>query len=428
MTTGRFLSIALIFAGISVAWLALGGTIEHRTDELKESLSAEVNTMWGQPDLVQHTPYLRSKGNAPATSANRREPAGSDISVEIVHHNRYKGLLWFSTYDIAFKGLYEIETREGDNNPQFIFMLPSPGSFLGDLSVIVDDALLDTSDNINEDNILRVAVPGDGKKHNVRITYKTRGRDSWKYSSYAKGQKQTARLRNFEMNITTNFHDIDYPKGSVSPTTPAEASNGGMLASWKYGEVRSSQLMGIATPQRLNAGPIAARMSYFAPVSLFFFFTVLFTVVVLKKISLHPMHYLFVSAGFFAFHILLAYLVDIINLHAAFWTCAAVSVLLVVSYMRLVGGIKFSVLYVGMAQLIYLVGFSYAFFWEGKTGLTVTVGAIATLFVLMQATGKIDWSETFKNKYSARNFTPPPIPNDDARIEVTPEDPEASDE
>ena len=148
-------------------------------------------------------------------------------------------------------------------------------------------------------------------------------------------------------------------------------------------------------PARSNPGPLAARMSMFAPISLLFFFTVLFTVVILKKIPLHPMHYMFISAGFFAFHILLAYLVDIINIHVAFWICAAVSIFLVVSYMRLVAGVKFAVFYVGLAQLVYLIGFSYAFFHPGWTGLTVVIGAVITLFVLMQSTGRVDWQGVF---------------------------------
>jgi hypothetical protein len=35
--------------------------------------------------------------------------------------------------------------------------------------------------------------------------------------------------------------------------------------------------------------------------------------------------------------------------------------------------------------------FSYAFFFEGYAGLTVTLGAVTTLFVLMQLTGRLDW-------------------------------------
>ena len=49
----------------------------------------------------------------------------------------------------------------------------------------------------------------------------------------------------------------------------------------------------------------------------------------------------------------------------------------------------------GLTQLIYLVLFSYAFFFEGFTGLAVTIGAILTLFVVMQMTGRLKWEEKF---------------------------------
>ena len=39
--------------------------------------------------------------------------------------------------------------------------------------------------------------------------------------------------------------------------------------------------------------------------------------------------------------------------------------------------------------------FSYAFFFEGFTGLAVTVGAVLTLFVLMQLTARVDWADVF---------------------------------
>jgi len=118
------------------------------------------------------------------------------------------------------------------------------------------------------------------------------------------------------------------------------------------------------------------------------------------------MHYLFVACGFFAFHILLAYLVDKISIHYAFWICSAVSVLLVVSYMRLVAGVRFAVVQVGSAQLVYLLGFSYAFFFPGWTGLTIVIGAIVTLFVLMQATGRLDWFALFQARASLESPSP----------------------
>ena len=54
---------------------------------------------------------------------------------------------------------------------------------------------------------------------------------------------------------------------------------------------------------------------------------------------------------------------------------------------------RFALREAALAQLVYLIGFSLAHFFEGFTGLTVTVLAIVTLFVLMQLTGRVRWSE-----------------------------------
>ena len=84
--------------------------------------------------------------------------------------------------------------------------------------------------------------------------------------------------------------------------------------------------MGVDLPNKLNPGPLAARITFFAPVALLFFLTVMVMLDVLANESLHPMNYFFISAAFFAFHLLLAYLVDHLSLHASFAVAAAVSV------------------------------------------------------------------------------------------------------
>jgi inner membrane protein involved in colicin E2 resistance len=89
-------------------------------------------------------------------------------------------------------------------------------------------------------------------------------------------------------------------------------------------------------------------------------------------------------------------LCDHLSIHAAFVISSAVSIVLVVSYLRLAVNSRFALVDAGLAQLIYLVLFSYAFFFEGFTGLTVTIGAILTLFVVMQLTGRIRWEEKFQ--------------------------------
>jgi len=57
---------------------------------------------------------------------------------------------------------------------------------------------------------------------------------------------------------------------------------------------------------------------------------------------------------------------------------------------------------------VYLIGFSYAFFWKGWTGLAIVVVAIITLFILMQATARVVWNEVFKRKTPAAPPSPPP--------------------
>jgi hypothetical protein len=62
--------------------------------------------------------------------------------------------------------------------------------------------------------------------------------------------------------------------------------------------------------------------------------------------------------------------------------------------LRPVLDLRFAVVDAGLTQLIYLVLFSYAFFFEGFIGLAVTIGAILTQFVVMQMTGRIRWEES----------------------------------
>ena len=122
-------------------------------------------------------------------------------------------------------------------------------------------------------------------------------------------------------------------------------------------------------------------------------FFVMLMLTTLRRIELHPINYFFLAAAFFAFHLLLAYLVDHISIHAAFLIASAVSTGLVVSYLRLAVGTQFALREAGIAQFIYLILFSYAFFFKGFTGLAIAVGAILTLFVSMQLTGRVRWTE-----------------------------------
>ena len=408
----RLFAIMVVFASATVAWMVLGGIVWARTERLDTRLSGEMRSLWGPKVLTQLAPYWTISPREGRGEPSPAAPSASRIVANIRHDQRYKGLLWYSTFSVDFDASYTVPPAAPGNGTEgfFVFSLPTGVNGYDNLSAAVNGK----PQEVRQDQVAsgRLVLPLDlAAESAVSIRYTTDGQDVWVYapgeapnvtgdreSGYSISGSAGGRLvkvSNFSLRVNTDFRDVDYLKGARSPSTPVKANDGGVAAEWQLNEALTSQPIGIVMPCRRNAGPLVARMSFFAPVSLLFFFTVLFTLVVLKAIPLHPMHYLFISAGFFAFHILMAYLADIVTIHAAFWICAAVSVLLVVSYMRLVAGVKFAVTYVGLAQLVYLVGFSYAFFWERRTGLAVTVGAILTLFVLMQATGRVKWHEVF---------------------------------
>jgi Inner membrane protein CreD len=194
--------------------------------------------------------------------------------------------------------------------------------------------------------------------------------------------------------VRTNFSAVDFLENTLSPSEKHRTSNGWEMA-WTYKTLLSGYNIGIAMPAHAQPGPLAGAICYFAPVSLLFFFFVLFMFTMLEGVRLHPMNYFFLAAAFFAFHLLFAYLVDHISIETAFLISSAVSVGLVVSYLRLVAGARFAMREAGIAQFVYLVLFSFSFFFEGYTGLAITIGAIVTLFVTMQMTGRVDWSRRF---------------------------------
>jgi hypothetical protein len=87
--------------------------------------------------------------------------------------------------------------------------------------------------------------------------------------------------------------------------------------------------------------------------------------------------------------------VDHLSIGVAFALSSLVSLALVASYLRLVVSPVFAYREAAFCQLVYQVGFSAAHFLPGYTGLTVSVLAVLTLFILMQLTGRVRWSEVF---------------------------------
>ena len=400
----RIAALVMIFAASTVGWVILGGVTEIRTTRQDKNLKAAVGQLWGtihKQEAPEITYIKKVKHEIPGKDGeepryetqihNIKSPDAltkSDIDVSLDMEHRKKGLLWYSTYKVDFAAEYEVKNNSGAKRDYtFNYSFPSQNGIYDNFTLEIDGEKVDTLSPVLGELDARMDLE-PGQSRNVKISYSSRGLDQWWYIF----GENVSQVKNFNLTVHTNFHDIDFPESSISPTSKKETTDGWDL-NWNYKSLISGIQIGVEMPKKMNPGPFVSRVSFFAPVSLFFFFFLVFIITLVKKIRIHPMNYFFLAAAFFSFHLLMAYLVDHIDLAAAFVICAIVSMALVISYMRLVIGIKFALLEIGVSQFIYLVLFSAAFFLEGITGLSITILSILTLFVLMQFTGRLNWDE-----------------------------------
>jgi inner membrane protein involved in colicin E2 resistance len=410
--TRKIIAITFIFICTSVAWVILGATIFSRTYASGITSSSQVASTWGtaqnqgpptavfiteipkSADYMEDGKLVTKTWNDAQTTALPLETSKVNVDLNLEH--RQKGLLWYSTYKVRFSGMYGF--RNTSNNEQNVivkFNFPTTQAIYDNLTFVVDGNPVAVT---NEGNSAKTSVKvAAGKTTQLQVGYISQGLNEWRYNF---GSDEVTQVKDFNLQMSTNFKEIDFPENTLSPSEKHETNKGWDLT-WSYKNLVSGYQIAMVMPEKLQPGPLAGRISLFAPVSLFFFFFLMLIITTMRGIDLHPMNYFFLAAAFFSFHLLLAYLVDHVSIHASFAIAAAVSVFLVITYLRLVVGMRFASREAALAQFIYLVMFSYAFFLKGFTGLAITIGSVLTLFVVMQVTGRIRWADKFAVKPAA---------------------------
>ena len=428
----RIFAIAFIFICASIAWVILGSNIFMRTRGSDQHLRTRVGSTWGT-NQAQRAPVAfterietrtvnaadriapsiperdRQRGPsttmvAPAPFRDQTETVRTRVplsleqtraAVDFDLDHRRKGLLWYSTYAVKFDGRFRFRNTTASDDVVIEFPLPAAQASYDDLRVSLNGAPV-AYQTRDQAIVVNTVVP-TGDSVALAVSYNSRGLSDWRYVF----ANDVAEVRDLELVMRTNFDDIDFPENTLSPTEKVKEGDGWRMR-WRYANLLSGFQIGMDMPEKLQPGPLAGQISLFAPVSLLFFFAVMFIICTIRGIDLHPMNYAFLAAAFFAFHLLMAYLVDHISIHLAFAIASVVSIGLVVSYLRLVVGPKFAYREAALAQFVYLVLFSYAFFFKGFTGLAITIGSILTLFAAMQLTGRIRWSEVFARSSGPR--------------------------
>ncbi len=384
----RLFAIVLIYLLGCAGWGALGFLTEYRSHGASERLTGRVESLWGEP-LVQEAPSVTIP--MPGEEEPRAvAPVRCEAKVDLRADHRRKGLVWYPTYVCRFESAWTIANEEVEpRRLDVMFRFPTPGGTYDGFELRVGGARMQTP--VDTRTGIRLGLDlAPGESREFRIAYTTRGLGEWRFRAAGRA----GRVRDLDLAVRTDFERIDYPEGALSPMDVRVDADGAAMT-WRASDLLTTQDIGVVVPEKLNPGPLASRITFFAPVCLLFFFVTVGTIGIVRGVDIHPMHYLFVTAGFFTFHLLLAYLVDHLDVHASFAIASAASVLLVTTYLRAALGSNYPSGISTAAQMFFLVLFSYSFFLEGTTGLTVAIGSVLTLAALMRVTARVDWCGVF---------------------------------
>lgn len=405
---GKVFAVVFIWFGTSLAWLILGGVMQNRVSNSARDMSQRVEGLWGTQQ-VQRAPTATAvpvdqDPTVQTVPAPALSPTSSDLEVTLDLDQRLKGLRWFSLYDVGFSGKWSFKNDLAEPaNVRLTFPLPEAQGVYDDVRFIVNGESIEVVPD--QGQLVHTAEVAPGDSIDLEVGYASRGLDGWRYEPSPSGAVSV--LRDFSLRMHTNFANVDFPEGSMSPSTRT-ADGGGEHLTWSFSRIVTGAAIGMSMPSRVQPGELAAALSFSAPISLGFFFLVIAVLARLRKLDIHPINYIGIGGAFFAFHLLFSYSVDHLHVGAAFALASISSVVMVTAYLRLVVSARFAFIESAAAQLIYLVGFSLAHFLEGFTGLTVTLLSVATLFLLMMLTGRIQWSKVLARPNARDRIGPPP--------------------
>lgn len=405
----RILGICFVFCIAAFGWAVLAGVTKSRTDDTQLQLDGRVADLWGSAQTQPAPTFVAAwyepvvtevqtpKGLEKRTDMQVRtapvDPVQTRAEARIHLDTRRKGLLWFPLYDVDFDGAWTLTVHAPAQSLTIDLPFPDAHGVYAGFTFVVDG--VDHSAEVTQtpQGARYTLDVHDGQVVKFQTHYASRGQGTWRYQPSA----GVGNLSDFQLVLHTDFDAIDFPADSLSPSAKSREGDGWLLT-WAFPRVVTGYGMGMVMPEPVQPGELVTEITMSAPLSLGFFFLWIFALGLLRGIEVHPINYLFLAGAFFAFDLLFSYTADRLPVEQAFALASFTSIVLVVSYLRLVVGTRFAFVEAGLAQLLYQVGFALAHFWDGFTGLTITVLAIVTLFLLMQMTGRVKWSEVLTTR------------------------------
>src|SRR5438105_14836715 len=146
----RIAAIVFIFVCASAGWMILAGTLTYRSTNSDSGLRGHVISTWGAAHVQQppSATYEESISRLMTSLEDGKKIErtvsekisytlpldGSRIQVNLQLEHRQKGLLWFSTYKVAFDGVYQFHNPTSEDQAvKFTLKFPAAQATYDDL-------------------------------------------------------------------------------------------------------------------------------------------------------------------------------------------------------------------------------------------------------------------------------------------------------
>ncbi|MBN2380534.1 hypothetical protein JXM67_12105 [candidate division WOR-3 bacterium] len=399
----RYVIIAIIYVVFTLAAVVLGCRIQTKNTNLLVSNRADVYDHWGSA-IVQYAPTVsflfeparyNDKGELVKEAVMEYETPASDIEVNISSSPRTSGKMRFPGYQVDFNATYVFSNPFDVTLPSYFnLMLPQDTELesLDSLEITVDGEPYTEDHNYsNGIDWSKYMLPGE--THTITVSYKSRGTGNWEYilSNYHD------LIPHLKLRLTTDFLNIDYPVGTkAADTLVIDKDKGSAEFLWVLKNSITGQNIGVVIPEPVDVGKATANIMYFMALGLIFFLGILLLLTSIKDTPLHPMHYLFLTGGFFVFHILMNYLPTLMQEWSggiiwAFLISVGASALMTLIYATLIRKGKVVIWSSALGLVLFQWGFSLAQFVPKFRGLILALIIIAGLGIAMGFTARVDW-------------------------------------
>ena len=189
--------IGVVFVIASIAWLILAIVTMHRTEQQSEVLDERVGGLWGNAQLqappqlnvewtTQHkvqTTVLQNGRELPVERLEEQRNSelqsvdATRVDVELRSDLRRKGLMWYSLYDVGFRGSWRYQHRLPQAAELVVgFRFPDASGVYDDFSFVIDGKEF-ASTVAPVDGMVKAVVPvSTGQTVQISVGYRSRGR------------------------------------------------------------------------------------------------------------------------------------------------------------------------------------------------------------------------------------------------------------